>query len=354
MEVIKEDINAALILPSDARWNESLRRLDHDFYHLPEYAVLCSQDGDAKPLAFVAKADDQEIFIPFLLREIPKTLTGGVRFYDLTSCYGYPSPLFSRALDLNFLKQSFEILHGMANDLKIVSGFLRLHPLLMPPLDWIRGLGVLVYHGETVWIDLETNQDIVRTFRKGHRETLRKLSAEKYSVELNNWNQYDQFISIYTDTMKRLNASPSYFFPQNYFGRLRDALGKKLFLCTVISQSGEFASGSLFTKVGGFCQYHLAGTAETHLRMAPGKLIIAHIAHEFQRLGARWLHLGGGVGGKEDSLFKFKAGFSDKRAPFYTLRIVFDAEKMRNFTQNTAGTATNNEFFPPYRFSKAA
>ena len=36
--------------------------------------------------------------------------------------------------------------------------------------------------------------------------------------------------------------------------------------------------------------------------------------------GARVLHLGGGVGSKADSLFQFKAGFSDRRHLFHIWR----------------------------------
>jgi hypothetical protein len=65
-----------------------------------------------------------------------------------------------------------------------------------------------------------------------------------------------------------------------------------------------------------------------------------------------WMHLGGGVGGKQDSLFRFKAGFSHSRHPFRTLRVVLDkaayAELVRAHDPTVDPTQLDG-FFPLYR-----
>ena len=48
----------------DPRWGEALRRLRHDFYHLPEYVRLDGEWNRARPMAFVARSGDEELFIP--------------------------------------------------------------------------------------------------------------------------------------------------------------------------------------------------------------------------------------------------------------------------------------------------
>ncbi len=45
--------------------------------------------------------------------------------------------------------------------------------------------------------------------------------------------------------------------------------------------------------------------------------------------GNRWLHLGGGVGGDNDPLFAFKAGFSDTRFKNQTMRLILDEPRYR-------------------------
>ena len=65
-------------------------------------------------------------------------------------------------------------------------------------------------------------------------------------------------------------------------------------------------------------------------------------------LGARWMHLGGGVGGAEDSLFRFKAGFSPRRHRFETWRWIVDPHAYERRCRH-ANVGADESFFPAYR-----
>ncbi len=103
-------------------------------------------------------------------------------------------------------------------------------------------------------------------------------------------------------------------------------------------------------------QYHLSGTSDEYVRQAPTKLML-----DFVRCWAREkenvvLHLGGGTGGRSDSLFEFKAGFSKLRADFYTYRMILDESKYATLTRlwrEQCGYIYDNSsnFFPAYRSS---
>ncbi len=84
----------------DPQWPEALRRLRHDFYHLPEYVRLDGEWNRARPMAFLARSGDQELFIPYLMRRceslLPESI-GGEEVYDVVSPYGYPGLLLSDA-----------------------------------------------------------------------------------------------------------------------------------------------------------------------------------------------------------------------------------------------------------------
>jgi hypothetical protein len=73
----------------------------------------------------------------------------------------------------------------------------------------------------------------------------------------------------------------------------------------------------------------------------------------FAARGARVLHLGSGLGGREDSLLLFKAGFSDRRHPFRSWRLVVAPELYRRLCDRRATTrdaaAAPDGFFPLYR-----
>jgi hypothetical protein len=63
--------------------------------------------------------------------------------------------------------------------------------------------------------------------------------------------------------------------------------------------------------------------------------------------GDRVIHLGGGRGGSNDSLFAFKARFSPRRHEFYTGRWVLDPRRYDRLAQ--LAPDPDPGYFPPYR-----
>jgi hypothetical protein len=68
-------------------------------------------------------------------------------------------------------------------------------------------------------------------------------------------------------------------------------------------------------------------------------------------LGLEYLHLGGGVGGRDDdSLFQFKAGFSKERFTYRTWQYISDMEIYKEICrQKNIHFEHENNFFPLYR-----
>jgi hypothetical protein len=95
----------------------------------------------------------------------------------------------------------------------------------------------------------------------------------------------------------------------------------------VVQQEGRTAAAGLFSECKGIVQFHLSGTAEEFRRASPARLMIDHVRWWAKARGDRSFHLGGGLGAREDSLFDFKAGFSDLRATFRSWRAVCDANR---------------------------
>jgi thiamine pyrophosphokinase len=68
--------------------------------------------------------------------------------------------------------------------------------------------------------------------------------------------------------------------------------------------------------------------------------------------GAAYMHFGGGLGGREDSLFHFKAGFSKQRADFFTYRLIADSQAYDTLCirwQEQHQAPLDETFFPAYR-----
>jgi hypothetical protein len=123
--------------------------------------------------------------------------------------------------------------------------------------------------------------------------------------------------------MTRVSATPFYFFEEGYFDGLRDALGEHLRLW-VVQIDGAVAVAALFVETCGIVQYHLSGSDPAFASEGLMKLIVHAVRSWAKERGDTELHLGGGVGSAADSLLQFKAGFSPRRHPFHTLRVVVD------------------------------
>jgi hypothetical protein len=336
----------AELLEVDApAWRTFLAAGRHDFYHLPAYVALCAPQERGRPCALHVTSERGSMLLPLVLREIPG---GGV---DATSPYGYPGPLANGTDDPGFLADALragvEHLAGQG----VVTAFVRLHPLLnvMPPT----GIGTLVQHGETVSADLTLPADVLwAQTRENHRRDITRALQLGYVARMDDtWEHLDTFRTLYRDTMARNAAAPYYFFEDAYFDGLRDALGEQLHLCLVEGPGGIAAAG-LYGETGGIVEYHLSGTSEAARQVQPTKLMMHFVRGWGQARGNRSLHLGGGVGGRADSLFQFKVGFSPLRHSFCTLRIVVDEESYGSLVaaRNPGHDPADREgFFPLYR-----
>jgi lipid II:glycine glycyltransferase (peptidoglycan interpeptide bridge formation enzyme) len=160
------------------------------------------------------------------------------------------------------------------------------------------------------------------------------------------------FYDIYIETMTRVNASSFYFdsFDLEYFKKLLHLSDAKPSLLLAVKDS-QIIAGGVFIATKNFMQYHVAGTREEYIKAAPMKLIIDEARLLAMQLGLEYLHLGGGVNGSDsDSLFRFKAGFSDKTFTYRTWKWIVDLETYEHMAKvRLKEKVVNENFFPLYR-----
>jgi hypothetical protein len=344
----------ATFLEADSpEWPAALSALEHDFYHLPGYVRLSARHEGGEPLAFLAEEDGHRFLVPLILRPVGG---GGGEAADAISPYGYPSPLLSPPAGAEgFLARALARFVEGLRERRVVSCFVRLHPLLGLPLDLLGEWGCVVKHGETVWVDLALPpEEIWHQTKRAYRQHIDHGRREGQQAEMDpTWEAFDDFVDIYQENMRRVKADPSFLFSREYFLGLREALGARLHLWTV-RVGGEVAAAALFTEVRGIVQYHLCGTRAAFVKVSPTKALVHHARLWARERGNRALHLGGGVGGRADSLFAFKAGFSHLRSPFHTWRVIVDPPGYRALTRQwecRSGLQADapDGFFPAYR-----
>jgi hypothetical protein len=313
-----------------------------DSYHDAPYHQLAEARGEGEARLFVWQDGSDWLALPLLIRPID----GAVGRRDAGSVYGYAGPFASTA------KPPAELVDGFRRALAkrlaaeaIVTLVARLHPLLdQAPL--IDGLGTIRPLGETVSIDLTLDPAAqLASYRSNHRRDLKRLARDGYATERDpSPSALATFIEVYHANMRRVGATADYFFDAGYFDGLTDALGADLdlFLCR---RDGEVAGGACFMRHGPIVQYHLGAVGDAHLAAAPLKQLLDEARRHYTGAGAEILHLGGGRGGSDDSLFRFKAGFSPRRHPFALWCWVVDPDAYAALTEGRPTTG----FFPAYR-----
>ena len=331
----------------------------HDFHHLPFFHALAEEAGEGAAHLFVHADGDEFVALPLLLRPVetmPCHAESSRGWSHGTSVYGYAGPLVSRTeLPETFLAAFRTAIASELRRRKVASVFTRLHPVLdqRPVLD---GLGELADHGQTVSIDLTLPTDVQRThFRSTHKRHLNKLkrAGATYTHDPDGAH-LEAFADCYDQSMRRVGASASYDFGLDHFRRFFDAGEVEAFL-GVVHVGADVAAVGLFTRCGPIVQAHLNGTADRHLALSPAKLMYDGARLWATDAGAQVLHIGGGLGGGEDPLFNFKAGFSRQRHDFVLWRWVLDEDKVaqltaekRAFREDHGLDGDTGAFFPPF------
>jgi hypothetical protein len=338
------------LAPDDPEWLRLLGRRRHDFYAFPEYVSLEAQRMGGVPWAFAVQEGRDFLALPLVVRPIP----GLAHAHDATSPYGYPGMLHggTRGHDLGWQRRALAALVGDLPARGLASVFVRLHPLLPQPLEVLREFGEVVQHGETVAIELSRSEgELFDQMRLNHRRVIRWLRKEGVTARVDpTWARLDEFVKIYKEAMEALGASPSYFFPHDYFHGLRSRVGSALHM-SVVEHRGELLSAGIFSECSGIVQYHLGATSQTARSLSPSRLMFHSMMEWAKSNGNGVIHLGG-VGGRADSLFHFKVGFASGRATFATWRAIIDPELYRQVTRvrgKGPDLGTADEFFPPYR-----
>ena len=99
--------------------------------------------------------------------------------------------------------------------------------------------------------------------------------------------------------------------------------------------------------------YHLSAVNKQYQHLAPTNFLLYEAACWGHENGYKTFHLGGGLGSKEDSLFKFKESFNAGSDTFFSIgRKIFNIEKYNeliDIRNQEPNFNCNNSFFPVYR-----
>ena len=340
------------IVEKKGEWDDLVASFEHsDFYHTYDYHIITKNNND-RPILIKYIEEDKTIALPLLIREIP-----GSSFKDATSVYGYAGPL-TKNLGVTYDNLHFRtLLQNFFLKINIVAIFSRLNPFIPLQSTVLENLGKISIAGKIVNIDL--TQDL-ETQKKCYNRRLKSYinkSRNHYTAKsATTDSEIIAFIDLYYENMSRVNATKGYFFSRDYFFNLFNCSDFKTeVLIAEDKKSKRIIAGAMFVKKNNIVQYHLSGSDERYLNLNPIKMLIDEMRIRATQENYQYYNLGGGLGGCEDSLFKFKSGFSKDFKKFELWKYIVDTPEYEQLTSKkqlngkTSDHNSSNIYFPSYR-----
>ena len=269
---------------------------------------------------------------PFLLEHDGARFAGIERDEprDVVTPYGYGGPTADGF---------WEAYEEWARERGVVTTFVRFHPLYGNQ----RGAPIHVDElAPTVAWRLDPDRDLLAGLHFKHRNKVTK--AENAGATVTQHDGLGEFVPLYEDTMRRVNADDFYFFEPAYWERL----GELPLVRFDAEIDGEVVASALCLATPPWLHYHLSGTTDAGRTTGSSTLVLLEAARWAQANGYERFHLGGGLGGKEDSLHHFKARFDPEGlVPAAVGKAIHDEDAYRRLS---GGSEVAFEgFFPAYR-----
>ena len=322
-------------------WDGLLRDLGlADAYLTRAYVEASCVLDPGRPVFLSLAVDGGAVVFAGILREIP----GGSGRTDVTTPYGYGGPVAAGDAPVEAFWSLYD---GWCAERRVVTTFLRFHPLF-GNVSLVPSTLPLVRLADTATWPLDGGLDLAAGMHSMHRRGARKAGNDGVSVHIELGPRLDAFVELYEAAMRRVDADPYYLFARPYWEALA-RLGGRLVRADV-SLDGELLASQLHLAPAEgappWLHYHLGATTERGFELGASKLLFLRTAEWAQDLGCAELHLGSGLGGREDSLWQFKQRFSAHPGrPFWLGKAVHDGDAYREL----AGTDSVDGFFPAYR-----
>lgn len=323
-------------------WDGLLRHLGTtDVYLGHAYLESASLLGQGRPVYLHHMAPGGDVVFPFLVREA----TGGLG--DVGTPMGYGGPV--AAGQDPPLASFFDAYEAWCGENGVVATFVR----FLPPLGNQRlaeGRWHLEHIGHSIgWRVAERGrEDLLAGMSSHHRRVVRKALKSGLEVAVEEEpSELASFVALYEATMRRRDASPFYFFPEAYWRHLTGALRPTLVRADA-RVAGELVASMVCLASPPLLHYHLGASSEEGQALGANHLLFLETAAWAAETGFERFHLGGGVGGFEDSLYEFKRRFDEQGAlPAFLGKKVHDESAY-------LGLAGDDEidyagYFPAYR-----
>lgn len=341
-----------------SKWDQVVKGFENfDVYYLLDYVKAFKIHGDGEPTLFCYEDENIKAMNVFMKRDISidKRFTGRIpsnTFYDITTPYGYGGFLIEGNITEDSLKNLDNEYSSICKKEGIISEFVRFHPVLNNG-EYLKEIYDISSLGKTITIDLGSTDQIWDNLASKNRNVIRK--AMKSGVEIY-WgrdpNLFDEFIDLYNATMDKDNALDYYYFNKDFYNSiLTDLKYNSLIFYALYDE--KIIAMSMILYANEQVHYHLSASNREFQHLAPSNLLLYEVACWGSENGYKTFHLGGGLGSKEDNLYKFKKVFNKNSDTTFRIgRKIFSEEMYNELISLRKGelpSGSNTGYFPEYR-----
>ena len=156
--------------------------------------------------------------------------------------------------------------------------------------------------------------------------------------------------------MLRRNSRAEYLIDTTWVSEFRRCLGERARLL-VTKFNDEVAAALIAIEYGPYLPAHLTGINAELVAYSPLKVLLDDVRAWGTSRGLKAFHIGGGLGGREDTLYQFKRKVSPLTHEFYTGSWILDPVRYRELEaahrEKLADRGIdmgNPSFFPSYRY----
>jgi hypothetical protein len=250
---------------------------------------------------------------------------------DAITPYGYGGPA---GADVPGFWRAYE---EWCREQGVVTTFVRFHPLYANARE--APIHVEPLAPTIAWrLDAE---EFAAGLHLNHRRAVRK--AQKAGVTVSAGEGVGEFVPLYEETMRRAGASPFYFFAEEYW----HALGRTSLVRLDAELAGETVASALCLASPPWLHYHLGASSDKGRRIGAMTLLFLEVATWARERGYERFHLGGGVGGREDSLHEFKRRFDPGGLVEAAVGKAVHDEAA--YARLSGGATSLDGYFPAYR-----
>lgn len=340
-----------ITLDDAQQWDTVVRSFSqHDVYYLSGYVKGFQLHGDGEPLLIYCEAEGIRGVNVVFKRRIADDLRFAEKLeeelYDFVSPYGYGGWLLEGQGSAEALMAQYE---RWCRQNRIVSEFVRFHPVLKNHEKLLPFYNV-VQLGCTVAMDLASEETIWANLTSKNRNMIRKAQKNGLKVyRASDPESYLKFKQVYDLTMDKDSAADYYYFGPEYYQSVWEDLSRNAQVFYTLTEDGTLAAAAIIMGANGQLHYHLSGSSRELQGLAPTNLLLYEAACWGSANGYKTLHLGGGLGAREDSLLAFKkAFFRGELCGYHVGKRILDDQAYQLLVSLRSDLPESN-FFPAYR-----